>query len=844
MAARINVYGHCGCLEIILRLLLATFFRLIWGIYLLLSSIYCLLAFLPYTFFALVKAPPYEWIAGFAHYQGILYLAMLTPVAILQLRKQRDLMAMAAFSLLGAAGIYLVARPFMPHLQNDWSAYWWGLASLVPLIVVAVLGVRGHWPEDRGTADGRSPFVYSNALLLAICVAVVYAISAAMHSWTEVRPLGAHWAQLEMAGWSGLTHVVVGMLVFSILNLIRIVSWRTRRPQTVNMVLVATAVFVALWIVLLRFVDSALTFSGVTAYVCSGCLSFAVTLLSISLVVPFLAKSSQNSREGIHSNKLVLLGILAGAASVAVAFPSLIGGGDWNGVLQSGWTLMFWMVVGGCILGLRPNRKKYSAGTVVAVLLVSGFAYKSLQATEIFWAKPLGSTDDEVGRAMETYAAHDASFQLVHHILGNGHSESCAELCRIMREYSNIRDAHAKAEVDLVDSLAASRGMRPNIFLLVIDSLRPDYLGAYNPKVDFTPNLDAFARESISLHNVYTQYAGTTLSEPAIWSGTQLLHAHYIQPFSRVNNLEKLARVDGYKLVVSYDTVLRQILSADNDVIKLDTEKPLWNQFEVCSTLRQTAAVLDGRRDNTQPLLFYAQPMNVHQFARNNMPSIKDDHWRERPGFNNRIAHEVSQVDGCVGDFLKFLKARSLYDHSIIILTSDHGDATGEFGRYSHSLSIYPEVMRVPLIVHLPPEMRRRMVYEEAHLSALTDITPSLYYLLGHCPVRSNPLFGHPLFVESEDELSEHQRNELFLASDERAVYGWLTENGRYLYATYDSPAQSFLFDLSRDPNAEHNILTPPLKQRYDEEIINQLHAIAEFYGYNPGVGSLLAAAR
>ena len=105
-------------------------------------------------------------------------------------------------------------------------------------------------------------------------------------------------------------------------------------------------------------------------------------------------------------------------------------------------------------------------------------------------------------------------------------------------------------------------------------------------------------------------------------------------------------------------------------------------------------------------------------------------------------------------------------------------------------------------------------------------------------------MFGHPLFVETEEELTKNRRDELFLASDERAVYGLLTDNGRFLYTTYDSPAQSFLFNLSRDPNAQHNVVTAPLKQQYDEAIIRQLHAIAEFYGYKPGVGSLLAAAR
>ena len=112
--------------------------------------------------------------------------------------------------------------------------------------------------------------------------------------------------------------------------------------------------------------------------------------------------------------------------------------------------------------------------------------------------------------------------------------------------------------------------------------MRPDFLGAYNPKVDFTPNIDGFAKDSVVFHHAYTQYAGTTLSEPAIWAGAMLLHAHYLRPFGNVNSLEKLAKTDGYKMVVSYDSVLKEILSPTDDLTKLDTDKPAWNEFEMC----------------------------------------------------------------------------------------------------------------------------------------------------------------------------------------------------------------------------------------------------------------------
>src|SRR5262249_16611539 len=153
---------------------------------------------------------------------------------------------------------------------------------------------------------------------------------------------------------------------------------------------------------------------------------------------------------------------------------------------------------------------------------------------------------------------------------------------------------------------------------------------------------------------------------------------------NEVNSLRRLSITDGYELVISYDTVLRQLFSFSDALTKLDTDK-MWNRYEVCSTISELESHLDARQNKSQPVFFYAQPMNVHQFARKDVPSANSQHWPERPGMNTRITYEVHWVDSCLGGFLNYLKQRGMYEESIIVVTSDHGDATGEFGRYSHS---------------------------------------------------------------------------------------------------------------------------------------------------------------
>ncbi len=846
-----------------MKLWFNTLLRLVAGTYFVLTSLYCLLAFLPYTFYFLIKAPAYAWMPWFVHHQAALFW-IASGAALAANRpqtdpshstdsskgaaswKSKDWKFWFSVVLLAAAGIYLTFRPFLPALQDNRAAYWWSLAALVPLLALTVWRRANGTPREPETTDNR-PFGYSGGLLIAFVVSMVYVAGARIHLYSETRTLSFHSADAELTLWSLVSHFVLAMLVLSVINLMFVLAARTTQPQAVRRAATGALVFVCLWTALFHFLADALSFQGWDAHLYAASLALALTLWGFWLIVPFLERRKNSALACVSGSsssfQLGTWAAVAASAALAIAFPYLIGGEDWSGFLQSTVTIVIWIVVSLCLFRLRPTRVQYSALVVLSVLAISGVVYEGMRASEIFWSKPLGSTDDEISLALEAYAGHDNSFQLAHHILGNGRGEACGDLCRILREYTNIRDTHARADVQLVGQLTATPPPQPNIFVFVIDSMRPDYLGAYNARVTYTPHLDAFARDSIVMHNVYTQYAGTSLSEPAIWTGAMMLHAHYVQPFSRLNSLDRMLHTDGYRKLVSMDEVLSAILPANDDLVKLDTDKKLWNEFELGSTLRQAEAELDSRPNPDQPVFFYAQPKNVHQFARNNVPSPTSQHWQSPPGMNARITYEVHWVDSCLGQFFGYLKQHGMYDNSIIIVTSDHGDATGEFGRISHSTSIWPEVMHVPLIVHLPTKMRDHLVYDDTRLSTLTDITPSLYYLLGHRPIRQNPLYGRPLFVQTRQELDRYPRKDLLLASDVRAVYGILTADGRYLYTTYDSPAQSYLFDLTADPNAQHNILTTALKQHYDEEIIEHLHLIGDFYRYQPGVGSLVASA-
>ncbi len=809
--------------------------------YFLLTSVYCLLAYLPYTYYAVIKAPPNAWVPWIATHHAHIYWALLLCGIGAYWPQKRTSKFLIFFGASTAGGILLALHPFLPELQSNSSAYAWSIVSLVPVILMALSQVIVDWP--RGSYTSQSSLTYVPAVVAASAICLITSLGAKLESHRAGHSLSVHAKDFELGLWSFVTHVALAVLIVSLLNLIFAIGRRTSHPRTLPLVAIGLTAFAALGLSLKNFLDTALSFRGWSSTFYANLLAAAVVLCCSSFVLTWYSRPKRPplQAEPMRTGKLFSFSGIVVMVALALIVPSIVGEWDWNSVVQRLFTLVLWIAFTAACYRILHRPRIYSFAATIAVLLIAATSYKTLQATEFIWASSLGPTNDDVALSIERYASQNISLQLADHFLGNApETEKCGDLCRVLREYTNVRDAETTAAVRLVDTLVPAAGERPNVFIFVIDSLRPDYLGAYNPKVDFSPNIDKFANDSVVFRNAYSQYAGTTLSEPAIWAGAMLLHAHYLRPFSNVNSLEKLAKTDGYKMVVSYDSVLKEILSPTDDLLKLDTDKPAWNEFEMCSTVGQLNHALDQRVDKTRPVFFYAQPMNVHMFAHNN---LRTTGW-DRPGFNHRLSNEVHQVDDCMGEFISGLKSRGMYDNSVIILTSDHGDATGEFGRQTHSHIIYPEVMHVPLIIHLPRSMRAKLVDDPEQISTLTDIAPSLYYLLGHQPVKANPMYGHPLFAGTQKELASYPRSEVFLASDEVAVYGLLDKNGRYLYATYDSPARSFLFDLANDPNAEHNILTAADKKQYDERIIDYLKMIGDFYGYKPGVGNLLASGR
>jgi hypothetical protein len=784
-------------------------------------SLYGLLAFLPYTNRAFIEAPAERWVPWLVSHYASIYVV---GVCLLFASESKQHWRRAELIIVAGFLPFFLFRPLPVEAWKPWT-FLFALLLLVPTLIVSWFDLTRE-RQEPGLVQGTPSFLYSTTLIWAGIATTGFAVQTAIvHSLDAIRFPAA----VTLLVWSACFHLLVATACWVLIQMSLKLAARSSRPQYVFRLTVALLLWVITATALAQFTAQSLSFRGVLAYSYSALLVLATLCAALSVgatVAKWLC-----ARHGIgvwHAGAFVVAGLL---------LTSYVRAYDWNFVFQAVTVLITWVAALWLAFELTPKGERhYTFKPLAAAAAGCVFGYFALQATQVWWSRSLGATDDEIQRTVKQYAGQNASFRTAAALLEGPDRSTCDELCGIVRQHTNIETGGTATPIELVSELRPA-SKPPHVFVFVIDSLRPDYLGAYSSKVDFTPELDKLAKDSVIFRNAFTPYAGTTLAEPAIWTGALLLHKHFLQPFSSLNSLQKLIDVNGYTAYISQDTVLKQIGVSPKHLVRLDADQQDWGRFDLCHTLADAEQKIKERGANG-PIFFYAQPINVHQFGKG--AYLFSERKGYPSGFDGRIASRLNRMDACFGRFVDYLKEAKIYDDSVIVVTSDHGDALGEYGRYSHSSHLYPEVVRIPLIIKVPREMNGRLQADERRPSFLIDIVPTMYALLGY-DVKNDPLFGRPLFASRKEELERYYREDFFLASDVNAVVGILSADGRYLYSVYDSPAQSFLYDLEQDPDGLHNLLTPEKKLYYDQRVITHLQQIAKFYDYRPSLNSFVA---
>ena len=824
--------------------------RIVFAFFILFTSGYCLLTFIPFTYQQFHVGDLLRWLTVFVKYHPFIYLgalAIVTPT-LLESRPNRATQAAVSgfLAIYTLAGVALVARPLLINLRNDATSLVWCVISLTPLLWIGVIDWLEHhdliaWEGSDSDEDYRT---FRAGWQAALFVSVVYAAGVVVRfGMSKTAPFNTmEW--LVGFAWSLLTHLVFFMGIFLVLLAFRSLASMLPHPKRTDFVL-STGLSVALnWLIIRFLIFPTVSFGGYLA-------SFVAFMLALSVVFIFAGSALRlyHPQQGPLESGIALLftpmrfarfysaagktAYIVTLAVVAYALEARFALMDWNYVLQRLVALAIWAIAfAGFYEMAYQGRNRRSHIFFYAVAGSAVILYTVLLRLEPGIDVRVNDVPTELSRALDEYAGYDASFKVAHDMLtptegGSGEDNFYAFLA----QNTNIpRSVHLDpVDIKLVPKLTASTRRKPNIFIFVVDSLRRDYVSAYNPAVSFTPAMGSFAKDSLVMQNAFTRYGGTGLSEPSIWVGGMTLHKQYITPFFPMNSLQKMLDADKYQGYVTVDPILRVVVAPSPSIIELDTDEKIAT-YDFCQSLTELSGKLSERNDPQRPIFAYSQPQNIHisVIDRENRSVTPGESF---PGFNAPYASRLERMDGCFGSFIQYLKKSGLYANSIVILTADHGDSLGEGGRWGHAYTIFPEIVRVPLIIHLPPWVSSQYSSDEKVLAFLTDITPSLYYLLGHRPLLNNDLFGQSLFSETGTPPATHRDNYL-LVSSYAPVYGMLSHNGHSLYIADGVSYKDYAYELLGGPAGQSRPVTDTVRAEQQQLIRDEVLKISRFYGY------------
>lgn len=382
-----------------------------------------------------------------------------------------------------------------------------------------------------------------------------------------------------------------------------------------------------------------------------------------------------------------------------------------------------------------------------------------------------------------------------------------------------------------------------HVILLTVDTLRSDVLSCYNPLGVPTPHIDQLSSDGILFTKAISAGPWTLPSLSSMMTGlSPLVHRTTKSSSKLPDSFKTLAEYmtdSGYHTsgigfnyylhprfnlsqgFVEYNFFPRSLGKAlGTQMFQLLSEKYFRSYMSDASTSDLTQLAIDWLESNRNEDFFlwlhyydphvpYSPPRQFlpegeppprigRTFARHNevrdkkfIPSPTEKEWIKK-----LYEGEVRYVDENVGQFLDALKKLNIYDESLIVFGSDHGEEFWEHNGYEHGHALYNEVLQVPLIIKFPRSASKGRI--DTWVST-ERITPTILDILGIEYDRNYLSDGSlaPLWKANQADLNSQpiiSKGTLYFQEQESVIFGDMK------YIRFLGTGREELYDLASDP--------------------------------------------
>jgi arylsulfatase A-like enzyme len=400
----------------------------------------------------------------------------------------------------------------------------------------------------------------------------------------------------------------------------------------------------------------------------------------------------------------------------------------------------------------------------------------------------------------------------------------------------------------------AGASLRPNVLVIVVDTLRADHLSTHGYFRRTSPTLDRLAEQSLVFDNAFTVMNHTLPAHLSLVTGVDptahgILSNRWGYVFGSYRTLAERLREHGYATAAFVSGLPLRAASGFNKGFEVyedtrDASGELQTRVPGERTTRLALRWLVDTSD--RPFFLFVHYFDTHP------PYVDSEGWEpafrvdaellaylERMGMGaldvdavsptgvhlngrraplpelvNAYDNQIRRIDGLIAQLLAELERMALADETLLVVTSDHGEGLGQHGYYHHGFYLYEEQLRIPLIVRPP----KRAVWKPGRIRStvsLLDVPLTILALVGApadgvfhgqpLPLEPDPSAGAPRWVVAQRR---------HYSTRDRAQYGRFSadtslhvlrgdEALKYLRA---GDGAEELYDLAADPGERHNL--------------------------------------
>ena len=399
---------------------------------------------------------------------------------------------------------------------------------------------------------------------------------------------------------------------------------------------------------------------------------------------------------------------------------------------------------------------------------------------------------------------------------------------------------------------------RLNVIFISMDALRFDTTGVGGNTAGVTPNLDAFAEEAVVFHDATASAPWTLPSHMSVWTArwpsihqvtnklaplsggkmveTALSAGIETYPDLLIRSGRKAAGFTGgagvqnkYGFGRDFDTYLDDVYfgGMDHSIpaaitwLQSNRDAPFFlflhgydvhGQYDLPESKRSSIAyggALNGSIEEQAELREKGLAAITEPGAPAHLKGVLD---ADDAAYLKRVYElKVRDADERLGSFLTQLKTMGLYDNSIIILFSDHGDEFMEHDGLDHGATLYQEQLHVVSMIRFPGYGRR----QDIHAPVRTlDLFPTVFDALGlDGPTRVDGVSLLPLLRGQKLDLSVYAESDYRLFVHQRMI-----RRGKFKLILDLLDGKRELYNLEKDPGETEDISSQDPRVTYEME--------------------------